>query len=164
MSELEKLPDGALARTRANIRTLIDRYVPRHTREEVWEMERLHEGRVFDLLSTIHEYRERNQRMAERMDALEKEAYRDHAIPVSFGRVDAATELHIQDMSRVVSVRWSPDPYRMNIRLSDRSIVDERETPFLFEAVMRQFEEALVKDLVPKLRAEYGKLYASFSR
>lgn len=162
---LAKRPDGTLERTRSNLTALIDRYIPRHTREEVWEMQRIHEERVWDLLSTIHEYRERNQRMAEHMDQMEKEFYSQVRVPVSLGRFETDVERSVQFQERVFSIRWSLPPYQMNYRISDRDLhlISADETPHLFEMVGRQFEEQVKHDLLPKLKAEYLKLYSQFA-
>ncbi|RUT87637.1 MULTISPECIES: hypothetical protein [unclassified Mesorhizobium] len=159
---LTKNPEGLLEKTYANLTELIDRYVPRHTREEVWEMQRLHEERVWDLLSTIHSYRERNQQMAERMNAMEKEYYTHTAIPVGHGffKADAFVDISSPDMAKTYQVTWRPDPYRAQLRLAYRPISRE-EHPHLFEATMRQFEDEITRSLIPKLRNEFAKLYAT---
>jgi 23S rRNA U2552 (ribose-2'-O)-methylase RlmE/FtsJ len=159
---LTKTPEGLLEKTRANLTELIDRYVPRHTREEVWEMQRLHEERVWDLLSTIHMYRERNQQMAERMNAMEEEYYEHTRIPVNLGafKADAFVDITMPDMAKTYQVTWRPDTYRAQLRLAYQPISKE-DHPHLFEATMRQFEKEITRTLIPKLQYEFSKLYAA---
>ncbi|WP_187971127.1 hypothetical protein [Aquibium microcysteis] len=164
MADIKKTPDGLVAKTRANLTALIDRYVPRFTQEDVWEMVRLHEERVFDLLVTIHEYRERNQQMAERMDGMEKEYYSQVRIPVSLGTFASKATLDPAEMMKTYSVRWALDRYEMHYRIPEWEVsrLSPKETPHLFEMVGRQFEEQAKRELLPKLRAEYLKLYDHF--
>lgn len=149
---------------RPSLMQLIDRYVPRHTREEVIEMSLRHEERITALLLTIHEYRMRNQQMAERMDAMEKEFYSQVRIPVSLGSFTASAEVTPHDMARTYSVKWYPDRFAMHCRISDADVfrLSPELTPHLFEMVGRQFEEHAKRELLPKLRTEYLKLYAHF--
>jgi hypothetical protein len=160
--ELTKTPDGVLEKTRFNLGILIDRYIPVHTREEMWEMQRHHEERVWDLLTTIHHYRERNQQMAERMNAMEKEYYEHTAIPVGFGtfKADAFVDIASPDMAKTYSVTWRPDPFRMNLRLAYRPI-NKEDHPHLFEATLRQFKEHATRTLIPQLEREFAKLYTA---
>lgn len=156
--ELDKGEDGVLSRTVSNLWELIDRYVPRHTREEFVQMSRVYEERIFDLLQTIHEYHERCDRMQKHMHGLEREYYEKVAIPVSFGKLDASVELHHMDFTKTYQVTWRPDPLRVCIRVGDNPF-DKDKCPHLFEATMRQFREHLTTHLVDDLSRQYGKLY-----
>lgn len=157
---LTKNPEGLLEKTRANLTELIDRYIPLHTREEVWEMQRHHEERVWDLLNTIHQYRERNQQMAERMVAMEKEYYAEIGLKVPFGSFTADSAVNLYDQVQSYRITWRPDAFRAETRVAYRPL-DPNERPYLFEVMCRQFKEHVTRELIPRLEHEYAKLYAT---
>jgi hypothetical protein len=149
-------------RNRPPLLELIDRFVPRHTREEVVEMSIRYEERIHDLLCTIHEYHLRCDAMAKHMHEMEREYYEKVAIPVSFGSMEADAAYNTSDFSRTVRITWRPDPYRVQIVLADRMAVDEQDTPHLFEMIKRQFHERITKELGDQLTRAYLKLYSHF--
>ncbi|PLP55531.1 hypothetical protein CYK37_30030 [Mesorhizobium loti] len=162
MNDFERGKDGRLSRTLSNINLLIDRYIPTVTQETVREMTFRYEQQIFDLLAMIHEYRVRNEQILKRMDAMEREYYEKVAIPVSLGSFEASAQMSHCDMARMYSIEWRPERYHSRYVLSEQSLMNPGDTPHLFEMVGRQFEEHAKKVLIPKLRAEYMKLYDRF--
>lgn len=161
MRDFERGENGRLSPTLSNLRLLIDRYVPTVTQETVLEMSIRYEKQIFDLLCLVHEYRERNEQLLKRMDAMEREFYDKVAIPVSLGNFRADAEVRPFEFTRHFAVEWRPDRYVSRCVLSERELSRET-TPHLFEMVGRQFEEQAKKVLIPKLRAEFMKLYENF--
>ncbi|KAA3452710.1 hypothetical protein C7I87_00590 [Mesorhizobium sp. SARCC-RB16n] len=157
---------GREARSKSypSVTELIDKYLPRTTRHEVYAMSRAYEARITDLMHTIHDYHLRCEAMAKHMDGMEKEFYSRVAIPVSFGKLEAHAERHPYEMLNSYTVNWRPDPARCRVVIRDDYAINQQDHPHLFEMVCRQFEEALKADLIPRLRNEFGKLYASIRR
>jgi hypothetical protein len=142
---------------------LIDRYVPRHTREEVVQMSFVFEDRIKDLLLILHSYYERNAALQKAYVALEEETFKREAIKVPIGRITSDTAIDPYRMEDIYRVMWRPDPMMMAIALP-RVPLHPEEYPRMFEGVMRQFEEQLVQALTKQLKAEYGNLYAAAHR
>lgn len=163
-NELTRNEKGVVENTLSNLRALIDRYVPTVTREQVWELESRHADATFALLSQLHEAHERNRRLAERMDAMEKEFYSKVKMPVSLGKFGVGVHLDPLHITRNIRVVWKPEPYAMAIALRDEPFINDRDTPLLFEMVGRQFEEAATRELIPALRRQYQALYNDFNR
>ncbi|TPI67585.1 hypothetical protein FJ420_01875 [Mesorhizobium sp. B3-1-3] len=147
-----------------SVTELIDKYLPRKTQNEVYAMSRVYEARITDLMRTIHDYHLRCEAMANHMDGMEKEYYGKVAIPVSYGLLESDMYVSPMDMTRTIQVEWRPDPQRLRYVMRDDYRINEQDTPHLYETVCRQFEERLKAHLIPKLRAEFGKLYAMSRR
>ncbi|MDX0270915.1 hypothetical protein GOC13_24520 [Sinorhizobium meliloti] len=137
---------------------LIDRYVPRHTREEVVEMSIRYEERITALLMTIHDYQERCHGLQKHLAELEEEYAKRTMIPVHYGHLSTEAEYDLYRQTHLYRAVWRPDPLMACITLP-REPFRKDEYPMLFEATMKQFEKELVRGLTEKLRAEYGKLY-----
>ncbi|TIQ65470.1 MAG: hypothetical protein E5X41_15030 [Mesorhizobium sp.] len=151
---------GREPRDYPSVTELIDKYLPRHTREEVVAMSMAYEDRIRDLMYRIHEYHLRCDEMAKQMDAMEKEYYEHTRIPVSMGSFKAEASVELMDMAKTYQVTWRPDPYRAQLRLAYRPI-NKDEQPYLFEATMRQFKDEATRTLIPMLEREFVKLYAT---
>ncbi|RUU80238.1 hypothetical protein [Mesorhizobium sp. M7A.F.Ca.MR.362.00.0.0] len=145
-----------------SVTELIDKYLPRHTREEVVAMSMAYEDRIRDLMYRIHEYHLRCDAMSKHMHSMEEEYYQHTRIPISLGafKADAFVDIASPDMAKTYQVTWRPDTYRAQLRLAYRP-VSKDEHPHLFEATMRQFEQEITRTLIPKLRHEFAKLYAT---
>ncbi|PDT45361.1 hypothetical protein CO661_24170 [Sinorhizobium fredii] len=137
---------------------LIDRYVPRHTREEVVEMSIRYEERITALLHTIHDYHQRCHGLQVHLAELEEEYAKRTMIPVSSGLVTAEAGHDLYRMATYYRVDWRPDPRRAVISLRDEPL-RQAEFPHLFNAAMKQFETQVLRELTDQLRGEYGKLY-----
>jgi hypothetical protein len=147
-----------------SVTELIDKYLPRKTQNEVYAMSRVYEARITDLMRTIHDYHLRCEAMAKHMDGMQSEYYDKVAIPVSYGLLDGSMEINPMEMTRSIDVEWRPDPQRLRYVMRDSYRVNDQETPHLFEAICREFEERIKAHLIPKLRYEFGKLYSTSRR
>ncbi len=159
--QLDKDETGLIDRTFSNMVKLLDRYVPRHTRAEVFEMARIHEAEVFALLRTIHEYREQLDRALQQMEQMEREFYSRVRMPISLGAFSAEESFSPLHFVRTYSVTWRPDPLRISISMAEEPFVNEVDTPALFEMVSRQFEREAIATLIPALKRSVLELYAS---
>ncbi|MEY9719294.1 hypothetical protein ABIA22_001784 [Sinorhizobium fredii] len=137
---------------------LIDRYVPRHTREEVVEMSIRYEERITALLRTIHDYSERCHALQVHLYELEEEYAKRTMVNVSTGRVTADAGRDLYRMTDFYRLSWNPDPRRAVVTLANAPFRKE-EFPRLFEAAMKTFEKQVLRELTDQLRGEYGKLY-----
>lgn len=145
--------------------SLIDKYLPTHTQAEVTAMAMRHEKQVHRLLLQIHRQHERMVQMDERMAAMEKEFYQQVKLPVKLGQFGVGVRVHPEDFdAKSIYVDWRPEPFRMAIRLAHEPIINDRDTPHLFEMVGRRFEEAATAELIPALRREYMSIYNQFKR
>ncbi|AIK68498.1 hypothetical protein Lo5R7ANS_28 [Mesorhizobium phage vB_MloP_Lo5R7ANS] len=147
-----------------SVTELIDKYLPRKTRAEVYAMSRAYEDRITDLMHTIHDYHLRCEAMAKHMDGMEKEFYSRVAWPVSHGTFDSAVEINPMNMTQSYQVEWRPETYRARYVMRESDLINERDHPHLFEMVCRQFEEHITRTLIPKLRLEFAKLYSRTTR
>lgn len=139
---------------------LIDRYVPRHTREEVVEMSIRYEERITALLRTIHDYSQRCHGLQKHLAELEEEYAKRTMIPVSPGLVTADAGRDLYRMATFYRLDWRPDPRRSVITLADAPFA-QAEFPRLFDAAMNQFEKQVIPELTQQLRSEYAKLYVA---
>ncbi|MQW33560.1 hypothetical protein [Sinorhizobium meliloti] len=139
---------------------LIDRYVPRHTREEVVEMSIRYEERITALLRTIHDYHQRCHGLQVHLAELEEEYAKRTMIKVHPGHLSTESEFSICHQVPIYRAYWRPEPMVATIALPERPLHKD-EFPRLFAATMKQFEKQLVHGLTEKLKGEYAKLYAS---
>lgn len=137
---------------------LIDRYVPRHTREEVVEMSIRYEERITALLRTIHSYHERCQSLQEHLHELEEEYAKRTMVNVPAGLVTTEAGKDLYQMATYFRLDWRLDPRRAVITMRDEPF-DRVEFPRLFEAAMKQFEKQVLRELTDQLKGEYAKLY-----
>jgi hypothetical protein len=143
---------------RPTLMELIDRYVPRHTREEVVEMSIRYEERITALLMTIHEYQERCHSLQVHLAELEEEYARRTMVNVSPGLVTADAGRDLYRTADYYRLSWNPDPRRAVVTMASAPFHKE-EYPRLFEAAMKQFETQVLRELTHQLRGEYAKLY-----
>jgi hypothetical protein len=137
---------------------LIDRYVPRHTREEVVEMSIRYEERITALLMTIYEYHQRCDALQKHLAELEEEYAKRTMIPVSSGLLTTEAGKDLYRMENYFRLDWRPDPRRSIVTMREEPFHKE-EYPRLFEAAMKQFETQVLRELTHQLRGEYAKLY-----
>ncbi|RVP24576.1 hypothetical protein [Sinorhizobium meliloti] len=137
---------------------LIDRYVPRHTREEVVEMSIRYEERITALLRTIHDYHQRCHALQVHLAELEEEYAKKTMIPASYGKLSSQAEFLPHQWANRFTVYWRPDPMTASITVAQEPIRKD-EYPRLFEATMKEFERGVVHRLTEQLRGEYAKLY-----
>jgi hypothetical protein len=142
---------------------LIDRYIPRHTREEVMQMSFVYEERIRAILLHLHEYHERCAGLQRHLGELEEEYAKETMIKVPYGRVTAELDFSPASYSDHYRVMWRPDPRQMVIA-QRREPLDPQEYPRLFEAIMKQFEREFTTTVKDQIKAEYAKLYASTAR
>lgn len=154
---------GREPRDYPSVTELIDKYLPRHTREEVVAMSMAYEDRIRDLMYRIHEYHLRCDEMSKHMHGMEEEYYRKVAVPVSYGELKAGAMVSLADMTKTYQVEWRPDSHRACIRMQFEPIND-RDHPHLVQAVCRQFRTHLEHALIPQLEREFAKLYANERR
>ncbi len=141
---------------------LIDRYVPRHTREEVVEMSIRYEERITSLLLAIHQYSERCHSLQVHLSELEDEYAKRTMINVPFGKLTAESELSFQHMAPSYRIIWRPEAYGAAITLPHEPY-NREEFPRLFDATMKRFERMFAEEAVKQLRSQYAELYMASS-
>ncbi|WP_349434223.1 hypothetical protein [Pararhizobium sp. A13] len=143
---------------RPTIRKLIDKYIPVHTQDAVWQMIRVHEAEVYDLLYRLHQLQENHNALCKHVEKLHKEVSDRETIRVPLGKFTVEGERMMMEPSFGFRAIWRPDPLHYAVILPHDPL-DPRLSPEIFHVVVDQFRDRFAKEAAEKVTAEFIKLY-----